>query len=97
MVPEGANGQLPNLDLINTVITVAKYTAQIPFTLHDNDALAPAHSPVQSYIASLKHLTDTIGYQVLGHPSSDAGLALRYDLWLVIVPYGCAVLLTQNY
>jgi glycosylphosphatidylinositol transamidase len=75
---EGANGQLPNLDLINTVMTVAKYTAQVPFTLHDNDAINRPQTPVESYLASLKHLTDTIRFQALGHPSSDAGLALRY-------------------
>ncbi|KAI8580554.1 hypothetical protein K450DRAFT_236175 [Umbelopsis ramanniana AG] len=77
---EGANGQLPNLDLINTVITVAKYTAQVPFTLHDNDAINRPQTPVESYLASLKHLTDTIRFQALGHPSSDAGLALRYKI-----------------
>lgn len=59
-------------------MTVAKYTAQVPFTLHDNDAINRPQTPVESYLASLKHLTDTVRFQALGHPSSDAGLALRY-------------------
>lgn len=75
---EGVNGQLPNLDLINTICVVAQNTARIPFTLHDDiDSNNAESGTMASYWNSLKHVLRTMEYQVVGHPSSNAGQYLR--------------------
>lgn len=78
---EGVNGQLPNLDLINTIRVVAQHTANIPITLHDDISKAEENNdPQLNYWCSLKHMLRTMQYQLFGHPSSNAGLYLRYIL-----------------
>ncbi|RUP51808.1 Gaa1-like protein [Jimgerdemannia flammicorona] len=79
---EGVNGQLPNLDLVNTVVRVARVTSQIPVTLHDvpEAALRGVAESLGSYFASLSNMLYTMRYQALGHPTGDHGLYLRYKI-----------------
>ncbi|KAI8067458.1 Gaa1-like protein [Gongronella butleri] len=80
---EGVNGQLPNLDLINTIRIVAESTARIPVTLHDsNDPITLTND---AYWSGLTHLLNSMKSQVFGHPSSDAGLYLRYKIDAVTI------------
>ncbi|RUS22965.1 Gaa1-like protein [Endogone sp. FLAS-F59071] len=79
---EGVNGQLPNLDLVNTVVRVARITSQIPVTLHD-ERMPTMHGQAglqESYLTSLKSMLYTMRYQALGHPTGDHGLYLRYKI-----------------
>ncbi|KAI8391330.1 Gaa1-like protein [Radiomyces spectabilis] len=82
---EGVNGQLPNLDLVNTLMVIAKSTARIPVTLHDDTFHHAENQPFGHYLDSLRHMFSTIQYQALGHPSSDAGLYLRYKIDAVTI------------
>ncbi|KAI9266635.1 Gaa1-like protein [Phascolomyces articulosus] len=82
---EGVNGQLPNLDLINTIVTVCTRTARVPLTLHDDTSHPYSDQPWGPYVQSLLHMIRTMQYQALGHPSSDAGLYLRYKIDAVTV------------
>ncbi|KAI8079719.1 Gaa1-like protein, partial [Halteromyces radiatus] len=84
---EGVNGQLPNLDLINTIRVVAQNTARVPITLHDEMEAGSNHEQSLSirYWISLKHVLRTMKYQVIGHPSSDAGQYLRYKIDAVTI------------
>ncbi|KAI7859114.1 Gaa1-like protein [Circinella umbellata] len=82
---EGVNGQLPNLDLINTIVTVSTRTARVPLTLHDDTARPYNDKTWGTYVQSLLHMLRTMQYQALGHPSSDAGLYLRYKIDAVTV------------
>ncbi|CAO3627736.1 unnamed protein product [Cunninghamella blakesleeana] len=82
---EGVNGQLPNLDLINTIRVVAQHTANIPITLHDDNFIGDDSDPKLNYWHSLKHMLRTMKFQLTGHPSSDAGLYLRYKIDAVTI------------
>ncbi|KAG0175792.1 Glycosyl phosphatidyl inositol protein transamidase complex subunit [Apophysomyces sp. BC1021] len=82
---EGVNGQLPNLDMINTIVRIARSTAQIPITLHDSKLDPYGDGPWGSYLESLSHMVQIMKYQVLGHPSSDAGLYLKYKIDAVTI------------
>lgn len=78
---EGVNGQLPNLDLINTIVAVATRTnPPIHTTLHDDTKNPYEHYKYGEYLGSLNHMLTSMKYLVTGHPSSDAGLYLRYVL-----------------
>ncbi|KAI8969002.1 Gaa1-like protein [Mycotypha africana] len=83
---EGVNGQLPNLDLVNTMIAIAGRTGPpMRVTLHDT-----AKHPFEShqygpYLGSLYHLLQSMKYLVLGKPSSEAGLYLRYAIDAVTI------------
>lgn len=77
MLQEGVNGQLPNLDLINTIVTIADRTARVPLILHDTNSHPFHDGPWSAYFESLFNMLRTMKYQALGHPSSDAGLYLR--------------------
>ncbi|CAO3620863.1 unnamed protein product [Cunninghamella echinulata] len=82
---EGVNGQLPNLDLINTIRVVAQHTANIPITLHDDITMDDDNDAKMNYLNSLKHMLRTMKYQLAGHPSSNAGLYLRYKIDAVTI------------
>lgn len=78
MIIEGVNGQLPNLDLINTIVAVSQRTSPaIQVTLHDNGKNPYENHQYSSYLGSLNHMLTSMKYLVLGKPSSDAGLYLR--------------------
>ncbi|KAF7725040.1 inositol polyphosphate 5-phosphatase [Apophysomyces ossiformis] len=82
---EGVNGQLPNLDLINSIVRIARSTSQIPVTLHDTKLDPFGTGPWGSYLESLNNILQATKYQVLGHASSDAGLYLRYKIDAVTI------------
>ncbi|KAI9024469.1 Gaa1-like protein [Phycomyces nitens] len=82
---EGVNGQLPNLDLINSIVVIARHTAQIPVVLHDTTSNPYKDKPWGVYADSLLHMLRTMKYQTLGQPSSDAGLYLRYKIDAITV------------
>lgn len=86
---EGVNGQLPNLDLINTIRVVAQHTANIPITLHDDIFVDDDNDPKLNYWHSLKHMLRTMKFQLTGHPSSNAGLYLRYVYFYYYVLFFC--------
>ncbi|KAI9257622.1 Gaa1-like protein [Sporodiniella umbellata] len=78
---EGVNGQLPNLDLINTVVAVAERTnPPMSITLHDTVKHPFSNSEYSGYFRSLFHMLNSMKYLVFGHPSSDAGLYLKYRI-----------------
>ncbi|KAI8876384.1 Gaa1-domain-containing protein [Backusella circina FSU 941] len=82
---EGVNGQLPNLDLINTIVAVAQRTSPPTLvTLHDSPVRFPDNE-IDAYKDSLKHLFSSMKYLAIGHPSSDAGLYLRYTIDAVTI------------
>ncbi|KAI9487195.1 MAG: Gaa1-like protein [Benjaminiella poitrasii] len=84
---EGVNGQLPNLDLINTIVLIATRTSpSIHVTLHDNaHSLFEGFTNYRPYLDSLNNLLQSMKYLVFGHPSSDAGLYLRYKIDAVTI------------
>ncbi|GAA5811384.1 hypothetical protein MFLAVUS_004819 [Mucor flavus] len=83
---EGVNGQLPNLDLINTIVAVAHRTSPpITITLHDDNKNPYENHEYSSYLGSLNHMLTSMKYLVLGKPSSDAGLYLRYTIDAVTI------------
>lgn len=80
---EGVNGQLPNLDLINTVVAVAERSnPPILITLHDSTDHLFSDSKYSRYFRSLFHMLNSMKYLVFGHPSSDAGLYLKLVIFL---------------
>ncbi|KAJ8655462.1 hypothetical protein O0I10_008956 [Lichtheimia ornata] len=82
---EGVNGQLPNLDLINTINTVTNRLVRVPLTLHEETSYPFRDTAWADYFESLYHMLRTMRYQALGHPSSDAGLYLRYKIDAVTI------------
>jgi glycosylphosphatidylinositol transamidase len=83
---EGVNGQLPNLDLINTIVAVATRTnPPIRITLHDDVKNPFENHAYGAYLGSLNHMLQSMKYLVLGHPSSDSGLYLRYTIDAVTI------------
>lgn len=83
---EGVNGQLPNLDLINTIVAVAHRThPPIDITLHDDKKNPYEHHQYSSYLGSLHHMLMSMKYLALGRPSSDSGLYLRYTIDAVTI------------
>jgi hypothetical protein len=79
VIIEGVNGQLPNLDLINTIVAVATRTnPPIQITLHDDNKNPYEEYKYSEYLGSLNHMLSSMKYLVTGHPSSEAGLYLRY-------------------
>ncbi|CAI2165835.1 1968_t:CDS:10 [Funneliformis geosporum] len=75
---EGVNGQLPNLDLINTVVRVCRMSNNIPIMLHDS-----GHHYLYdngNYYASFHNLLQAMKYQALGHPTGSHGLFFRYKI-----------------
>lgn len=72
---EGVNGRLPNLDVLSTVSTVARWKGGCPVTLHD----APAY-PARIYTNGLKHLWRHFSYAALGRPSAAGGLLARHRI-----------------
>ena len=83
---EGVNGQLPNLDLINTIVAVATRTnPPIRITLHDDVKNPFENHAYGAYLGSLNNMLQSMKYLVLGHPSSDSGLYLRYTIDAVTI------------
>ncbi|KAG0040159.1 Glycosyl phosphatidyl inositol protein transamidase complex subunit [Podila clonocystis] len=76
---EGVNGQLPNLDMINSVADIASSVAPVELTLHDE--LEPLTENVtKNYINSLKKMLYMMKYQAVGTPTGNHGLYLKYKI-----------------
>ncbi|KAF9200236.1 Glycosyl phosphatidyl inositol protein transamidase complex subunit [Haplosporangium sp. Z 27] len=74
---EGVNGQLPNLDMINTVKQISEGIAPVELTLHDE--LVPyTENMTKNYINSLKRMLYMMKYQATGTPTGNHGLYLKY-------------------
>ncbi|KAF8927039.1 Glycosyl phosphatidyl inositol protein transamidase complex subunit [Dissophora ornata] len=76
---EGVNGQLPNLDMINTIDDIARGIAPVELTLHDE--LVPyTENMTKSYANSLKRMLYMMKYQASGTPTGNHGLYLKYRI-----------------
>ncbi|CAG8774413.1 13857_t:CDS:2, partial [Racocetra fulgida] len=64
----GLNGQLPNLDLINTVVRVCRMSSNIPIMLRDSGRCY-THHDFGDYQSSFYNLITFMKYQALGHPT----------------------------
>ncbi|KAI9316456.1 Gaa1-like protein [Dichotomocladium elegans] len=82
---EGVNGQLPNLDLINTIVTVNAHTSRVDLTLHEETTFPFQDTSWASYFESLYHMYRMMKYQALNHPSSEAGVYLSYKIDAVTI------------
>ncbi|CAG8565628.1 9198_t:CDS:10, partial [Dentiscutata erythropus] len=76
---EGLNGQLPNLDLINTAIRVCCVSNNIPIMIHDSGHYY-THYDSGDYRSSFYNLIKSMKYQALGHPTGSHGLFFRYKI-----------------
>jgi len=75
---EGLNGQLPNLDLVNTVIQLCKREAVIP-TLHKrSDSYNP--DSWNGFMHSLKTMLLLMAHLASGSPTGNHGLFHRYSI-----------------
>lgn len=71
------NGQLPNLDMINTIDEITRGLAPVKLTLHDE--LVPfTENLTKNYINSLKRMLYMMKYQAAGTPTGNHGLYLKY-------------------
>ncbi|KAF9172238.1 Glycosyl phosphatidyl inositol protein transamidase complex subunit [Mortierella sp. AD010] len=76
---EGVNGQLPNLDMINTISQISEGIAPVELTLHDE--LVPyTENMTKNYINSLKKMLYMMKYQAAGTPTGNHGLYLKYKI-----------------
>ncbi|KAG9325677.1 hypothetical protein KVV02_001161 [Mortierella alpina] len=76
---EGVNGQLPNLDLINTVAAITEGFAPVELTLHD-ELIPYTPNLTKNYINSLKRMLYMMKYQAVGSPTGNHGLYLKYKI-----------------
>lgn len=75
-IAEGVNGQLPNLDMINTVAQISEHIAPVNLTLHEE--LVPfTENMTKNYINSLKRMLYMMKYQAAGAPTGNHGLYLK--------------------
>ncbi|GAA98914.1 uncharacterized protein L969DRAFT_88961 [Mixia osmundae IAM 14324] len=87
---EGTNGQLPNLDYINSVTHIARWTGGSPVRLHtDTDSLrsdysglasALNHDDIREYQRASKNILRQVGYCALGTPSGPQGVFGQYRI-----------------
>ncbi|KAF9115846.1 Glycosyl phosphatidyl inositol protein transamidase complex subunit [Mortierella sp. AM989] len=76
---EGVNGQLPNLDMINTIRKISESIAPVTLTLHD-ELVPNTENMTKNYINSLKKMLYMMKYQVAGTPTGNHGLYLKYKI-----------------
>ncbi|KAF9917931.1 Glycosyl phosphatidyl inositol protein transamidase complex subunit [Lobosporangium transversale] len=76
---EGVNGQLPNLDMINTVVEIARGKAPVEITLHD-DIMPYTESMPRNYTNSLNKMFYMMKYQAAGTPTGNHGVYLKYKI-----------------
>ncbi|KAG0272077.1 Glycosyl phosphatidyl inositol protein transamidase complex subunit [Linnemannia exigua] len=76
---EGVNGQLPNLDMINTINQITMGIAPVELTLHDE--LVPyTDNMTKNYLNSLRRMLYQMKYQAVGTPTGNHGLYLKYKI-----------------
>ncbi|KAH9442610.1 hypothetical protein Pst134EA_031767 [Puccinia striiformis f. sp. tritici] len=83
---EGINGQLPNLDLINTVAHIVRWTGSCPVTMHSEPlepsypSYLPDHPEVQRYFQAGRTIIKQMSYGLTGSPSGPEGLFSTYRI-----------------
>ncbi|EFP80866.2 Glycosyl phosphatidyl inositol protein transamidase complex subunit [Puccinia graminis f. sp. tritici] len=83
---EGINGQLPNLDLINTVSHIVRWTGSCPVTMHHEPlepsypSYLPDHPEVQKYIQAGRTIVKQMSHGLVGSPSGPEGLFSTYRI-----------------
>ncbi|KNE87905.1 hypothetical protein PSTG_18616, partial [Puccinia striiformis f. sp. tritici PST-78] len=81
----GINGQLPNLDLINTVAHIVRWTGSCPVTIHSEPlepsypSYLPDHPGLQRYLAG-RTIVKQMSYGFTGSPSGPEGLFSTYGI-----------------
>ncbi|KAF9430326.1 Glycosyl phosphatidyl inositol protein transamidase complex subunit [Podila epigama] len=76
---EGVNGQLPNLDMINSLADIADSVAPVELTLHD-ELVQLTDNVTKNYINSLKKMLYQMKYMAVGTPTGNHGLYLKYKI-----------------
>ncbi|WAQ89314.1 hypothetical protein PtA15_11A1 [Puccinia triticina] len=83
---EGINGQLPNLDLINTVAHIVRWTGSSPVTIHDEPlepsypSYVPDHPEVLKYLQAGQTIIKQMSHGIVGSPSGPEGLFSTYRI-----------------
>ncbi|KAG0143144.1 hypothetical protein CROQUDRAFT_66493 [Cronartium quercuum f. sp. fusiforme G11] len=79
---EGINGQLPNLDLINTISHISRWTGSSPVTIHTRPlSSSESSSPTLStYSRAAQTMLEQISYGLIGTPSGPEGLFTTYRI-----------------
>jgi glycosylphosphatidylinositol transamidase len=75
---EGTNGQMPNLDLINTISWIAPIDG-IPYSLHERMFHSPddSHEPFRTYLSSLMNILYMMCNHIVGKPTGLHGVFHR--------------------
>ncbi|KAH7036911.1 Gaa1-like protein [Linnemannia elongata] len=76
---EGVNGQLPNLDMINTINLISMGIAPVELTLHD-ELIPYTDNMTKNYLNSLRKMLYQMKYQAVGTPTGNHGLYLKYKI-----------------
>ncbi|KAG0305198.1 Glycosyl phosphatidyl inositol protein transamidase complex subunit [Linnemannia gamsii] len=76
---EGVNGQLPNLDMINTINLISLGIAPVELTLHD-ELIPYTDNMTKNYLNSLRKMLYQMKYQAVGTPTGNHGLYLKYKI-----------------
>ncbi|KAG0293282.1 Glycosyl phosphatidyl inositol protein transamidase complex subunit [Linnemannia gamsii] len=76
---EGVNGQLPNLDMINTINWISLGIAPVELTLHD-ELIPYTENMTKNYLNSLRKMLYQMKYQAIGTPTGNHGLYLKYKI-----------------
>ena len=74
---EGANGQMPNLDLINISVLLAE-SEGVRVTLHGNDISVGVFPNHINYVVCLKSMLHMMKNQAFGEPTGAHGVFLKY-------------------
>lgn len=79
---EGVNGQLPNLDLINTAVHIGRHQIGLPVKLHQDIPMPRGSNDGKyaQYFESLSTMGSQMLYQALGTPSGPHGVFGRYKI-----------------
>lgn len=83
---EGINGQLPNLDLINSIAHIVRWTGSCPITIHDEPLeptypnYLPDHPELHKYIQAGRTIIRQMSYGLMGSPSGPEGTFSTYRI-----------------
>ncbi|MBW0479350.1 hypothetical protein O181_019065 [Austropuccinia psidii MF-1] len=83
---EGINGQLPNLDLINSVAHIVRWTGTCPVTIHDQPlepnypSYLPNQPKLRDYLQASRTIIRQMTYGLMGTPSGPEGLFSTYRI-----------------
>lgn len=83
---EGIDGQLPNLDFINTVANIVRWTGSCPITIHDGPLeptyphYLPDHPQIEKYVQAGRTITKQMVRGLVGSPSGPEGIFSSYRI-----------------